>query len=101
MLKKMRKTLHRLSNLRLRNINPEEEAKRNLINKKIEELKKKAGDNYNVIKPNVDKIIENLKMPDYYFGDDEDVEIISEKDINIKNNIIPIIDIDFSSFMRH
>ena len=101
MLKKMRKTLHRLSNLRLRNINPEEEAKRNLINKKIEELKKKAGDNYNVIKPNVDKIIENLRMPDYYFGDDEDVEIISEKDINIKNNIIPIIDIDFSSFMRH
>ena len=90
MLKKMRKTLHRLSNLRLRNINPEEEAKRNLINKKIEELKKKAGDNYNVIKPNVDKIIENLRMPDYYFGDDEDVEIISEKDI-----------IDFSSFMRH
>ena len=28
MLKKMRKTLHRLSNLRLRNINPEEEAKK-------------------------------------------------------------------------
>ena len=100
MLKKMRKTLHRLSNLRLRNINPEEEAKRNLINKKIEELKKVTGDNYNSIKQNVDKIILGLRMPDYYFCDDEDVGIISEKDINNKNNIKPILDIDFSSFMR-
>ena len=100
MLKKMRKTLHRLSNLRLRTINQEEEAKRNLINKKIEELKKITGDNYNSIKPKVDEIIFNLRMPDYYFGEDEDVEIISEKDINIKNNIKPILDIDFSFFKR-
>lgn len=100
MLKKMRKTLHRLSNLRLRTVNQEEEAKRNLINKKIEELKKITGDNYNSIKPKVDEIIFNLRMPDYYFGEDEDVEIISEKDINIKNNIKPILDIDFSFFKR-
>ena len=100
MLKKMRKTLRRLSNLRLRNINPEEDEKRNLINKKIEELKKITGDNYKNIKQNVDKIILDLRMPDYYFCDDEDVEIISERTINIKSNIKPIFDIDFSSFIR-
>ena len=100
MLKKMRKTLRRLSNLRLRNVNPEEDEKRNLINKKIEELKKITGDNYKNIKQNVDKIILDLRMPDYYFCDDEDVEIISERTINIKSNIKPIFDIDFSSFIR-
>ena len=100
MLKKMRKTLRRLSNLRLRNVNPEEEEKRNLINKKIEELKQITGDNYKKIKQNVDKIILDLRMPDYFLCDDEDVEIISEKTINIKSNIKPILDIDFSSFIR-
>ena len=100
MLKKMRKTIRRLSNLRLRNVNPEEDEKKNLINKKIEELKKITGDNYKNIKQNVDKIILDLRMPDYYFCDDEDVEIISERTINIKSNIKPIFDIDFSSFIR-
>ena len=100
MLKKMRKTLRRLSNLRLRNVNPEEEEKRNLINKKIEELKKITGDNYKKIEQNVEKIIIDLRMPDYFLCDDEDVEIISEKTINIKSNIKPILDIDFSSFIR-
>ena len=100
MLKKMRKTIRRLSNLRLRNVNPEEDEKRNLINKKIEELKKITGDNYKNIKQNVDKIILDLRIPDYYFCDDEDVEIISERTINIKSNIKPNFDIDFSSFIR-
>ena len=100
MLKKMRKTIRRLSNLRLRSVNQEEDEKRNLINKKIEELKNITGDNYKNIKQNVDKIILDLRMPDYYFCDDEDVEIISERTINIKSNIKPIFDIDFSSFIR-
>ncbi len=100
MLKKMRRTLRRLSNLRLRNMNQEEETKRNLINRKLEELKKFTGDNYNKIKENVDEIFLNLKMPDYYFADDEDVEIIYEKELNNKCDIKPILDIDFTSFMR-
>ena len=103
MLKKMRRTLHRLSNLRIRNVNPQEEEKRNLINKKIEELKKLTGNNYEKIKKNVENIVLELKMPDFYFADDDDVNIIYEKkkiSDNGINYIKPILDIDFSSFMR-
>ena len=103
MLKKMRRTLHRLSNLRIRSVNPQEEGKRNLINKKIEELKKLTGINYEKIKKNVENIVLELKMPDFYFTDDDDVNIIYEKkkiSDNGINDIKPIMDIDFSSFMR-
>lgn len=99
MLNKMRRTLHRLSNLRFRNVNPEEEEKRHLIKKKIEELKSLSGDNYYKIKENVEKITSELKMPDFYFADDEDVEIISDKQEMDNINVKFISDDDFSGFM--
>ena len=99
MLNKMRRTLHRLSNLRFRNVNPEEEEKRHLIKKKIEELKSISGDNYYKIKENVEKITSELKMPDFYFADDEDVEIISDKQEIDNINVKFISDDDFSGFM--
>ena len=99
MLNKMRRTLHRLSNLRFRNVNPEEEEKRHLIKKKIEELKSLSGDNYYKIKENVEKITSELKMPDFYFADDEDVEIISDKQEIDNINVKFISDDDFSGFM--
>lgn len=99
MLNKMRRTLHRLSNLRFRNVNPEEEEKRHLIKKKIEELKSLSGDNYYKIKENVEKITSELKMPDFYFADDEDVEIISDKQETDNTNVKFISDDDFSGFM--
>ena len=99
MLNKMRRTLHRLSNLRFRNVNPEEEEKRHLIKKKIEELKSISGDNYYKIKENVEKITSELKMPDFYFADDEDVEIISDKQEMDNINVKFISDDDFSGFM--
>ena len=99
MLNKMRRTLHRLSNLRFRNVNPEEEEKRHLIKKKIEELKSLSGDNYYKIKENVEKIASELKMPDFYFADDEDVEIISDKQEMDNINVKFISDDDFSGFM--
>ena len=100
MLKKMRRTLHRLSNLRI-NINPVEEEKRKIIKKKIEEIQNLSGDNYNdKIKGNVEAILLNLKLPDYYFKDDEDIEIISDKDQKNDLGIKPVLDIDFISFMR-
>ena len=99
MLNKMRRTLHRLSNLRFRNVNPEEEEKRHLIKKKIEELKSLSGDNYYKIKENVEKITSELKMPDFYFADDEDVEIISDKQEMDNINVKFISDDDFSCFM--
>ena len=99
MLNKMRRTLHRLSNLRFRNVNPEEEEKRHLIKKKIEELKSISGDNYYKIKENVEKIASELKMPDFYFADDEDVEIISDKQEMDNINVKFISDDDFSGFM--
>ena len=100
MLKKMRRTLHRLSNLRPRNLNPDEEEKSHLIRKKIEELQNLSGDNYDKIKGNVEKIVLNLKLPDYYFEDDDDVERISDKDQKADLNIKTILDVDFVSFMR-
>jgi len=99
MLNKMRRTLHRLSNLRFRNVNPEEEEKRHLIKKKIEELKSLLGDNYYKIKENVEKITSELKMSDFYFADDEDVEIISDKQEMDNINVKFISDDDFSGFM--
>lgn len=100
MLKKMRRTLHRLSNLKPKNINPEEEEKRNLIRKKIEDLKNLTGDDYEKIKENVEKIVLNLKLPDFYFDDDEDVERISDKEQNVELDFKPILEADFISFMR-
>ena len=100
MLKKMRRTLHRLSNLKPKNINPEEEEKRNLIRKKIEDLKNLVGDDYEKIKENVEKIVLNLKLPDFYFDDDDDVERISDKEQNVELDFKPILEADFISFMR-
>ena len=100
MLKKMRRTLHRLSNLKPKDTNPEEEEKRNLIRKKIEDLKNLAGDDYGKIKENVEKIVINLKLPDFYFDDDDDVERISDKEQNVELDFKPILEADFISFMR-
>ena len=100
MLKKMRRTLRRLSNLRIRNVNPQEEEKRNLINKKIEELKRLTGKYYEKNKKNVEILVLELKLPDFYFADDDDVKIIYEKKKISDNDIKPIMDIDFSSFMK-
>ena len=100
MLKKMRRTLHRLSNLKPKNINPEEEEKRNLIRKKIEDLKNMTGNDYEKIKDDVEKIVLNLKLPDFYFDDDDDVERISDKEQNVELDFKPILEADFISFMR-
>ena len=100
MLKKMRRTLHRISNLRPKNTNPEEEEKRNLIKKKIEELKTNPGNDYNKIKEDVEKIVLNLKLPDFYFDDDEDVERISDKEQKVDLDFKPILEAEFITLMR-
>ena len=100
MLKKMRRTLHRISNLRPKNRNPEEEEKRNLIKKKIEELKTMTGNDYNKIKEDVEKIVLNLKLPDFYFDDDEDVERISDKEQKVDLDFKPILEAEFITLMR-
>lgn len=100
MLKKMRRTLHRISNLRPKNTNPEEEEKRNLIKKKIEELKTMTGNDYDKIKEDVEKIVLNLKLPDFYFDDDEDVERISDKEQKVDLDFKPILEAEFITLMR-
>ena len=100
MLKKMRRTLHRISNLRPKNTNPEEEEKRNLIKKKIEELKTMTGNDYDKIKEDVEKIVLNIKLPDFYFDDDEDVERIYDKEQKVDLDFKPILERDFISLMR-
>ena len=100
MLKKMRRTLHRISNLRPKNRNPEEEEKRNLIKKKIEELKTMTGNDYNKIKEDVEKIVLNLKLPDFYFDDDEDVERISDKEQKVDLDFKSILEAEFITLMR-
>ena len=101
MLKKMRKTLHRISNLMLKSIDPIEDETKNLINKKIEELKNLAGNDYDKIKENVDKIVSNLKMPDFYFNDDDDVERISDDEQKGDLCIKHIENFDFISYFRN
>ena len=62
-------------------------------------MKSLSGDNYYKIKENVEKITSELKMPDFYFADDEDVEIISDKQEIDNINVKFISDDDFSGFM--
>ena len=101
MLKKMRRTLHRISNLILKRIEPDEEEKQNLINKKIQDLKNLVGNDYDKIKADVDKIVAKLKMPDFYFVDDDDVERINDEEQKEDLCIKTMQDSDFISFFRN
>ena len=72
----------------------------NLIRKKIEDLKNLTGDDYEKIKENVEKIVLNLKLPDFYFDDDEDVERISDKEQKVDLDFKPILEAEFITLMR-
>ena len=96
MLKKMRKTINKMSSLRIQKHMDSE--LRQMIEEKIEELKKIKGANYSKIASTVEELILSLKQPDYYFGDDEDVHQIS--DVQEPYNIEPRKDIDFAFLMK-
>ena len=96
MLKKMRKTINKMSSQRIQKHMDAE--LRHIIEEKIEDLKKIKGANYNKIENKVQELILSLKQPDFYFGDDEDVTQIS--DVQEKMDIKPRTDIDFEFFMK-
>ncbi len=96
MLKKMRKTINKMSSQRIQKHMDAE--LRHLIEEKIEDLKKVKGANYNKIESKVQELILSLKQPDFYFNDDEDVTQIS--DVQEKMDIKPRTDIDFEFFMK-
>ena len=105
MLKKMKRTLTRLSHIRIGYADPEEDEKKYLIKKKVDEIKKLYGDKYENIKEKVENVIMNLKLPEYFFDADEDVNIIHDNDNNDKDkeefvNIINISDEEFCSAMK-
>ncbi len=95
MLNKMRKTINKMSSLRIQKHMDSE--LRQMIEIKIEELKKIKGANYNKIANTVEELILSLKQPDYYFADDEDVTQIT--DVQEPYNIEPRKDIDFAALM--
>ena len=96
MLKKMRKTINKLSSLRIRkNMDPEIG---HIIEDKIEDLKKEKGANYYKIEGKVQELILSLKQPDFYFADDEDVHQITDN--QEPYDIKPRTDIDFAFFMK-
>jgi hypothetical protein len=96
MLKKMRKTINKMSSQRIQKHMDAE--LRHLIEEKIEDLKKIKGNNYKDIEGKVQELILSLKQPDFYFADDEDVQQIS--DVQEKIDIKPRTDIDFEFFMK-
>ena len=96
MLKKMRKTINKMSSQRIQKHMDAE--LRHLIEEKIEDLKKIKGNNYKDIEGKVQELILSLKQPDFYFADDEDVQQIS--DVQEKMDIKPRTDIDFEFFMK-
>ena len=96
MLKKMRKTINKMSSQRIQKHMDAE--LRHIIEEKIEDLKKIKGSNYNKIESKVQELILSLKQPDFYFADDEDVTQIS--DVQEKMDIKPRTDIDFEFFMK-
>ena len=96
MLKKMRKTINKMSSQRIQKHMDAE--LRHLIEEKIEDLKKIKGNNYKDIEGKVQELILSLKQPDFYFADDEDVQQIS--DVQEKIDIMPRTDIDFEFFMK-
>ena len=96
MLKKMRKTINKLSSLRIQKHMDSE--LRHMIEDKIEDLKKIKGANYSKIEGTVQELILSLKQPDYYFADDEDVQQITDN--QEPYDIKPKTDIDFAFFMK-
>jgi hypothetical protein len=48
----------------------------------------------------VEKIVLNLKLPDFYFDDDEDVERISDKEQKVDLDFKPILEAEFITLMR-
>ena len=96
MLKKMRKTINKLSSLRIQKHMDSE--LRHMIEDKIEDLKKIKGVNYSKIEGTVQELILSLKQPDFYFADDEDVHQIT--DVQEPYDIKPKTDIDFAFFMK-
>ena len=96
MLKKMRKTINKLSSLRIQKHMDSE--LRHMIEDKIEDLKKTKGVNYSKIEGTVQELILSLKQPDFYFADDEDVHQIT--DVQEPYDIKPKTDIDFAFFMK-
>ena len=96
MLKKMRKTINKLSSLRIQKHMDSE--LRHMIEEKIEDLKKIKGANYSKIEGTVQELILSLKQPDYYFADDEDVHQITDN--QEPYDIKPKTDIDFAFFMK-
>ena len=96
MLKKMRKTINKMSSQRIQKHMDAE--LRHIIEEKIENLKKIKGANYSKIEAKVQELILSLKQPDFYFADDEDVTQIS--DVQEKMDIKPRTDIDFEFYMK-
>ena len=96
MLKKMRKTINKMSSQRIQKHMDAE--LRHIIEEKIDDLKRIKGANYNKIENKVQELILSLKQPDFYFADDEDVTQIS--DVQEKMDIRPRTDIDFEFFMK-
>ena len=96
MLKKMRKTINKMSSQRIQKHMDAE--LRHIIEEKIENLKKIKGANYSKIEAKVQELILSLKQPDFYFADDEDVTQIS--DVQETLDIKPRTDIDFEFYMK-
>ena len=96
MLKKMRKTINKLSSLRIQK-HMDSELK-HMIDDRIEDLKKIKGVDYAKIEGKVQELILSLKQPDFYFADDEDVHQIT--DVQEPYDIKPKTDIDFAFFMK-
>ncbi len=92
----MRKTINKMSSLRIQKHMDSE--LRQMIEDKIEELKKIKGTNYSKIASKVEELILSLKQPDYYFADDDDVQKIT--DDQEPYNIEPPKDIDFKKLME-
>ena len=77
MLKKMRKTINKLSSLRIQK-HMDSELK-HMIDDRIEDLKKIKGVDYAKIEGKVQELILSLKQPDFYFADDEDSISLTEE----------------------
>ena len=96
MVKKMRRSIIKFSSLHIQKHMDSE--LRNMIEEKIDDLKKTKGSNYSKIEGNVQELILSLKQPGFYFGDDEDIQQIT--DVQEPLDITPKTSIDFAFFMK-
>ena len=96
MLKKMKKAINKFSSLNIKkHMNSE---LREIIEDKIEHLKKLKGNNYSKIEDTIQELILSLKQPNSFFSNDENIQqIIDEQE---PYDIKPKTNIDFAFFMK-